>query len=396
MRAAQQEGLLAARYEFVHIIFNGKDKGIYALQEQATQDLLAAQGCPPGVIAKFDTRPLLESLAAFHGDAETAFSDPVAELSPATAHSLGVNTLQETRLGDENDPALSLQQEQAAAMLYALQANTRPASQIFDTTQYGRFLALVDLWNAPGATSVLNLKYYYNPVTEKLEPIIFNANALSNTGRLSLDTACCDPEIAASYAQEALRLSNPAYIEALQEMLEPEWQQLSRAFKEENRGTPVPPWEALQVRQEALRQSLNPTQPVLAYLLKTAPETYAVLQIGIGNPLNLPLEIVGLDVNGTTFLDLDPAWLYPTSEDLLIETPGGALALCAFGTNGVQHIQYARFDIPLAAIHAVDAEANFNGPLNIQVVTRIWGLDTPQFTPVRYGMPDPIFIEAHE
>ena len=80
-RALEREDILAARYQFVHLTFNGADRGIYALQEGFANELLAAQGRTEGVIARFDADLLWESIAHFGGDAQAAFADPVANLS---------------------------------------------------------------------------------------------------------------------------------------------------------------------------------------------------------------------------------------------------------------------------------------------------------------------------
>jgi hypothetical protein len=82
-RALEREGILVAHYRFVHLIFNGNDRGIYALQEGFADELLMAQGRPAGVIVEFDADLLWKSIAHFQGDAQATYADPIANLSAA-------------------------------------------------------------------------------------------------------------------------------------------------------------------------------------------------------------------------------------------------------------------------------------------------------------------------
>lgn len=81
VQALQREGVLAAQYQFVRLTFNGKDLGIYAMQEGFTQALLTTQSRTPGVIAEFRADQLWDSIANFEGDVQAATADPVANLS---------------------------------------------------------------------------------------------------------------------------------------------------------------------------------------------------------------------------------------------------------------------------------------------------------------------------
>ena len=46
---------------------------------------------------------------------------------------------------------------------------------MFDVVLMGRFLALVDVWGGGHALSH-NTRFYYNPITARLEPVGFDAN----------------------------------------------------------------------------------------------------------------------------------------------------------------------------------------------------------------------------
>ena len=395
-RALEREGVLVARYRFVHLIFNGDDRGIYALQEGFGEELLTTQGRPTGVIVEFDADLLWRSIAHFQGDAQAACADPVANLSAADFQYFEVDPFRDATIA--SDPDLSAQRDAAIGLLRALQAGRLQASDVFDVEQYGRFLASTDLWGATEGTSLVNLRYYYNPVSARLEPVGFNANALGSDARLSLAATYDDPTLQTAYVQEAWRISQPEYLDELQSELEPEWRRLqrtlsARTLKAEYEGL-EPPWDALRRRQERIRRSLEPVQPVFAYLGSPTSTVSGTLRVDVANVLNLPVEIMGFDVHGATYLPVDRWWLKDESTELLTAHTDRVI-LRAFDSARTPVIRYAHFEIPLAEIHRLDNEFDFMQEVDIQVATRILGLSTTHLTLAQRGYPD-VFIGGAE
>jgi hypothetical protein len=386
-QALQREGILTTRYGFVRLIFNGEDKGIYALQEGFAVELLEAQGRSRGVIARFDADLLWESIAHFEGDVEAAYADPVTNLSADNPQYLEIDAFRDA--DDAREPDVERQRDQAVALLHALQTGLRPASEVLDVEQYSAFLALADLWGALEGASLVDLGYYYNDANQRLEPIAFNANALGSRARLPLTTTYGDPRLQAAYVRQASRFAQPAYVDQLQGALEEEWRSLASALRQENRDL-IPPWEELRKRQENVRRSLDPVQPVFAYLdahpPAQSPDGYAALQVYVGNVLNLPVEVLGFDIDGATFLPADPEWIQPSTAGSLVDGMDGVV-LEALDPARFPVVEYARFSIPLSAIHEVDQETNFYRELEIHVATQIVSGPASRLTPVRHGLP---------
>jgi hypothetical protein len=387
-RALEREDVLAARYRFVRLIFNGDDRGIYALQEGFGSELLAAQGRPEGVIARFDADLLWESIAHFGGDVQVTYDDPVANLSATGFQYFEVDTFRDADIARDAD--LSAQKDTAIGLLRALQTGQLQASEVFDVERYGRFLALVDLWGATQGASLVNLHYYYNPTSARLEPIGFNANALGSDARLPLATTYDEPALQAAYVRESLRVSQPEYLDELQAELKSELRSVQQAVSAEHQPTEFP-WDELRQRQEQMRRSLNPVQPVFAYLGSPTLSMSGTLRIEVANVLNLPVEIVGFDIHGATVLPPNREWLQGESNELFTNQADKTI-LRAFDTSRAPVIRYARFDIPLVEIQRLDNELDYMQELDVQVITRILGLSTTQMTLARQGYPD-IFVK---
>ena len=54
-----------------------------------------------------------------------------------------------------------------------------------------------------------------------------------------------------------------------------------------------PPWVQLRERQSVIRRSLNPVQPVFAFLGDPRLAMSDTLAVAVGNVINVPVEIVG-------------------------------------------------------------------------------------------------------
>ncbi len=383
-RTLAREGVLVARYRFAHLILNGDDRGIYGLQEGFANELLATQGRPEGVIVRFDADRLWEASAHFGGDVGAATADPIANLSATDFPYFEVDAFRDAAI--DSDPALSAQRDSAIGLLRALQTGERKASEVFDVERYGRFLALVDLWGATQATSLINLHYYYDPTSARLEPIGFNGDPLSSDARVSLAATYDDPALQAAYVQEASRVGQPEYIERVQAELEPEFRRLRQAVSAEQ-GDIEPPWDALRDRQERMRRSLDPVQPVFAYLGSPTLAMSGTLRVDVANVLNLPVEILGFDIHGATFLPADRGWLAGESAEVLT-ADADRVVLRAYHATRAPVIRYVRFDIPLDEIHRLDDELDFMQELDVQVATRILGLPTTRLTLAQPGYPD--------
>jgi hypothetical protein len=239
----------------------------------------------------------------------------------------------------------------------------------------------------------VNLCYYYNADSGRLEPIGFNANALGSDARLSLAATYGDPVLQAAYVQEALRVSQPEYLADLRAELEAELSQAQQAVDAEYKDATLP-WDALQERQAQIRHSLNPVQPVFAYLGSPELSSEGIVRVYVGNVLNLPVEIVGFDIHGATVLPPSREWLQGESAELLMGSDD-QVVLRAFDPAQVPVIRYVAFDIPLAEIHRLDSELDFMQPLDVQVITRVLGLSATQMTLAQEGYPD-VFVVGED
>ena len=163
--------VLTPRYDFVEVIQNGVSKGIYAYEEHFDKQLVEYKKRREGPIVRFredlawlNVRREMEMYANDEGIYNRQFTN--AEQSGQIAPFKEGKT--------KKSATLAQQFEQAQKLMQQYRHGTKPVEDIFDIDLMARHYAVVDLMNAYHGIAWHNQRYYYNPVTSKLEPIGFD------------------------------------------------------------------------------------------------------------------------------------------------------------------------------------------------------------------------------
>ncbi|MCB9850125.1 MAG: CotH kinase family protein [Phycisphaerales bacterium] len=303
LESLRTEGVLAVRYRFVDVILNGDDMGIYALEEHFDKHLLEAHERREGVILAFDEP------THFHADVQLRDAGGYVGTQFANMRNQSIRVFNESSVNA--NPTLRAQANEAIELLRAYQEGRRPASEVFDIPLLARYYAIADLWRASHATFWCNLRYYYNPINCRLEPIGYDSMALwgepdhpliaARRDDFTDNHALSDPIISAAYLRELDRISQPAYLEHLRAQLTPafdRWRRaLQREFPTERRVQPQ--WDTIAARQAYIRRALNPDRQVLATVhpLESGANEIA---IDLRSIALLPVEVTAIRVNDHT------------------------------------------------------------------------------------------------
>ncbi len=383
MQALRREDVLTVGYSFAHVVQNGQTMGVYAVEEGFAKELLESQRRRESVIIRYNEDLLWETWAAYDND----FVTPPG--------------ITEFHLIDEFDsggvaasPTLSAARDAAVGKLRAWWAGELPASEVFDIDRMARFWALADLWGANHALDWHNLRFYYNPLTTRLEPIAFDAQALGESavvdvaelaGRREL-LAYGDDRLRRAYAQALAAYTDPAYLAALQQDVGGDLASVRASLLPEFGGVTTPdgggvldaPWDALAERASSLRDWLSPPQMVYAYRPADVPTDTLVLDVG--NLLGLPVQIDGVFVDGDWF-PADASWATPGAVDELVGPvdAAGDVVLKALSSDA-EFMPYAR--LRTSAVLPPEAET-----ASVQLVTRVWGLSETVTRPVMASYP---------
>ncbi|MFA4991767.1 MAG: right-handed parallel beta-helix repeat-containing protein [Candidatus Omnitrophota bacterium] len=304
-KALRREGLVSLRYDFIDVTVNGRDLGIYAIEEFFDKRIIEHNEYREGPIIRFDEEKMWEERLQ-RGDAVNAGS-----YLSSTIDAFQTNkTMRDEGLRNDFLKALSL--------LELFRKGELKTSDVFDAVKLAKFFALCDLMGAEHATIWINMRFYFNPITCRLEPIGFDASCapiqypcLKQQGDSSyapkdsgapLETLYSnltrDREFLKLYMAELERVSDPSYIENLFSDIGGELKSrldiLYKGFPYYNFSK-----DMYYSNRQIIEVSLNPVKVVNAYFNGSYTEG---LDIEFGNAQAMDAEVVGLLCDGSVMM----------------------------------------------------------------------------------------------
>ncbi len=214
------EDLLTTRYEFINVELNGEVKGVYALEEHFDKQLLEARNRREGPIIKLDEEGLWE----YNYDLMT-----IGKTTPSPAF-LSSDILPFKKNRTYKNPTLLNHFQVAKSHLKKYKSLERNNSTFLDLDKFALYISILDLGNIDHALRWHNQRQYYNPVTTKLEPILFDCfqdkentadrrlfylvdESLENRRPTNLNLPLLrDAEFRMKYAEYCLKLSDSNYL----------------------------------------------------------------------------------------------------------------------------------------------------------------------------------------
>ena len=159
------EDLLSTRYDFLQVDINGENQGVYALEEHFDKQLLESRNRREGPILKMDETGFWALAVYARENGLNSVPAPYFESSITTC-------FKESRT--LKSPALSKQFRNGAILLKGFKEGTLAPDLIFDIERIATYYALMDLGNIHHSLAWHNRRFYYNPVTAKLEHVGFD------------------------------------------------------------------------------------------------------------------------------------------------------------------------------------------------------------------------------
>ena len=156
--ALRREGVLTPRYFFTDLTVNGKHIGIMAVEEHFSKELLESQGRKEGVILKYD---------------ESLWFKPRGRGGPFDSFRTNpIVPFRKNKISKSKN--LSKELKIATGLLRGFTNGTLHASQVFDAELWGKYYAVASIWGGWHSIQWRNTRFYYNPITAKLEPIAYD------------------------------------------------------------------------------------------------------------------------------------------------------------------------------------------------------------------------------
>ncbi len=287
-------GLIALRYDFVSFRLNGEDFGTYAVEEHFRKELVESNRRREGPVLRFDEEAMWQSLLNRKEDAPQILSwegDQDLDWEPAPIREF---TGVDAKIVEE-----------ARQLLEDFRDEHKSPSEVFDLKKMARFLAVLDLHGAGHAVAWHNLRFYFDPISKKLEPIGFDGELTRIRSLLGLSLhwsqsegpesnrilklLFADMELFRLYLQELEKLSDAAKIQ--------EFLALSDRELSENLDIERPNWRELGMDERFLienaltiRRLIQPMRLAEARCVRREGRSF----LEVAAMQSLPVEIRGL------------------------------------------------------------------------------------------------------
>jgi hypothetical protein len=310
--------VLTTRYDLVELQLNGTSKGIYAYEEHFVKQLVESRQRREGPIIKLSEEGLWQSNQRQLD--EHGFIVHSAEYSAASDGNADIVAFDEEDMA--GDTTFGPQLQRAKGLLAGFRKGTLPAARVFDLQRMAAYYAACDVMNGYHGTVWHNQRFYYNPITDRLEPIGFdgfggppeesytflgegalNPRSLMSTSlfaALSRDTAFIRP-----YIQTLEQFSSDRFFYPFLDSLQAGWTARKAWLRMEFPGYRTD-LEDLRTRARFVHSLILPFagQSLKAHRLNGTND-----QVVVHNTHTLPLEIIGWstsDRNKMTALEACP------------------------------------------------------------------------------------------
>jgi len=301
----KREDIIALRYKFINVSVNGKDWGIYAVEENFENELIENNHRVNGPILRFN--PDLYWVNRRNEYEGTSSYDEYASYYSASPEAYR----EEDILKDTAKKANFLK---ALALVEGLRSREVKVSTAFDIKRLAKFHAIIDLVGGEHSIDWSDIKYYYNAVTGKLEPVAYESFTYLLSTELSgaykyvlADTfnykdwhtmIFSDPVFFAEYIHQLQRVTNPGYLDAFFKDTDNELNKnLAILYKE----FPYKKFDKQDYywRQQMIRKIINPPKAIHAYFEKVDNEHLISFKIA---PIDaFPVKIIAARVGNNFF-----------------------------------------------------------------------------------------------
>ncbi len=172
------EELIGLRYKFINVSLNGKNLGVYALEEHFEKRLIENNKHREGPIIRFNENlywdEKIQQEIPFNDGQGVKTKNSVRRNGVGEYLSSEITTFQAKRWLSDSTIVLH---NKAVHLLEDFRQGKLKTSDVFDTKKLAKFLALTDVMGAHHAAYWQGQRFYYNPIISRLEPIGFDGDS---------------------------------------------------------------------------------------------------------------------------------------------------------------------------------------------------------------------------
>lgn len=226
-KAIKKEGLIGLRYEFVegsiHIRkknrkgFINKNLGIYAIEETFDKRMIENNKRKESIILKFTED--------YWWTEVKKSTKAGAEYGDSWGEHMNYNLKYPIAVFSESNilknKTLKTYFKLSKSLLINAKKGNIPINDVFNVKKLALSNAILNLFGANHGNYIINLRFYYNPITSKLEPISFDGNSGWKSNKYTIFNLLegkDESKNSVYYKELAIalnRISNPKYLDSL-------------------------------------------------------------------------------------------------------------------------------------------------------------------------------------
>ena len=317
------EGLISLRYKFVDVVINGKNMGVYALEESFSKELIENNKRREGPILKWDESHLWDGSSDNPGSAKS-------EADIFFCSDIDIFRANKTLSSD----VLRTNYHIARQLMENFRNSKIELAEIFDVKQLATLYALTNLSCSNHALRWKNIRFYYNPITNKLEPIGYNAyseqrwlgtlgtgyNLLWENNFVLFSTAVPqyqnlilkNEDFMSLYMKTLERMSNKAYLDRFFQHIDGDLKEKLSILYRDYPGF-VFNKKDYYTNQKLIYEMLNPSIPAKLKIVRDNKSSgNENIKFLVANTGFLPIELVSLHISTSSKADI-----YQLGHDIL-------------------------------------------------------------------------------
>lgn len=163
-------GLIYLRYDFLRVILNNNDLGIYAIEESFDEALIKNNNLTLGPIIKLDKGKFILDFK----DESMVGKVNWFEFSNNEYLNSQIDIYNSQQLSKDSN--LKQHFKESRQLINKYRNNQIKASHIFDVYKMAKYYAAVNIFSGFHGLNWNNMRFYFNPKTSLLEPISYDSN----------------------------------------------------------------------------------------------------------------------------------------------------------------------------------------------------------------------------
>ena len=357
-------GLIYLRFGFVDVYFNNnnnnnKSNGIYCYEENISKQLIENNNRQEGVIISFNADFVWKKNQGI---------DVFPHLNDMFNKS-DIKIYNQKRI--LNDSILRLQFNEARNLLEKFRNKELITSEVFDIEKLATFFSLVDLFGDKHGIGLWNLKFYFNPLNSKLEPVPYDQTYIESHNIVIAEkfkhsyyeqssfflTSIFDDQLFyKEYVKALKRISKKEFLDTFFNTIDNELKStLNILHKEYPKYNFLNQKKVLYHNQAYIKQFISPIECLHSYF-NSYNKKENCIKLEICNYFNLPIEISSIYINNEKISDLP-----------------SKIILKAHKNNTMLYGSVIKFKLN-------NNKFNENDIKNIKVKYNVYGLDNSIFT----------------